>query len=206
MFEKLVAIEPVHLVETGVKELKNLAKEVIFYDDIPADDAEIVRRIGDADAVLVCYTSRITGETLAQCPKVKYVGMCCSLYSEESANVDIAYARAHGIDVRGIRDYGDRGVVEFVLCELVRFLHGYDRPMWKDQPQEITRLKKSTCKYLSSSDILIRDVFVKEGYDATKKIPCVCDMVGIIGNHCSDSYYTACDCSGSCKGVLEYNK
>lgn len=141
MFEKLVAIEPVHLVETGVKELKNLAKEVIFYDDIPADDAEIVRRIGDADAVLVCYTSRITGETLARCPKVKYVGMCCSLYSEESANVDIAYARAHGIDVRGIRDYGDRGVVEFVLCELVRFLHGYDRPMWKDQPQEITRLK-----------------------------------------------------------------
>ena len=141
MFEKIVAIEPVHLVEAGVEELKNYAKEVILYDDIPADDAEIVRRIGDADAVLVCYTSRITGEVLAQCPNVKYVGMCCSLYSEASANVDIAYARAHGIDVRGIRDYGDRGVVEFVLCELVRFLHGYDRPMWKDQPQEITRLK-----------------------------------------------------------------
>lgn len=141
MFEKLVAIEPVHLVDTGVKELDQYAKEVILYEDIPADDAEIVRRIGDADAVLVCYTSRITGKTLAQCPNVKYVGMCCSLYSEESANVDIAYARAHGIDVRGIRDYGDRGVVEFVLCELVRFLHGYDRPMWKDQPQEITRLK-----------------------------------------------------------------
>lgn len=141
MFEKLVAIEPVHLVDAGVEELKNYAKEVVLYDDIPAGDAEIVRRIGNADAVLVCYTSRITGETLAQCPNVKYVGMCCSLYSEASANVDIAYAREHGIDVRGIRDYGDRGVVEFVLCELVRFLHGYDRPMWKDQPQEITRLK-----------------------------------------------------------------
>lgn len=141
MFEKLVAIEPVHLVDAGVAELKNYANEVVLYDDIPSDDAEIVRRIGDADAVLVCYTSRITGETLAQCPNVKYVGMCCSLYSEASANVDIAYAREHGIDVRGIRDYGDRGVVEFVLCELVRFLHGYDRPMWKDQPQEITRLK-----------------------------------------------------------------
>ena len=141
MFEKLVAIEPVHLVDAGVEELKKYAKEIVLYDDIPADDAEIVRRIGDADAVLVCYTSRITGETLAQCPNVKYVGMCCSLYSEASANVDISYARAHGIDVRGIRDYGDRGVVEFVLCELVRFLHGYDRPMWKDQPQEITRLK-----------------------------------------------------------------
>jgi phosphoglycerate dehydrogenase-like enzyme len=67
--------------------------------------------------------------------------MCCSLYSEESANVDIAYAKTRGIVVKGIRDYGDRGVVEFVLCELVRFLHGYDRPMWSDQPLEITGLK-----------------------------------------------------------------
>ena len=141
MFKQLVAIEPVHLTDAGIKELQNYAEEVILFEDIPANDEEIVDRIGDADAVLVCYTSRITGETLAKCPNVKYVGMCCSLYSEASANVDIAYAREHGIDVRGIRDYGDRGVVEFVLCELVRFLHGYDRPMWKDQPQEITRLK-----------------------------------------------------------------
>ena len=141
MFRKLVAIEPVRMVASGMEELKNYANEIVAYDDVPADDAEIVRRIGDADAVLVCYTSRITGETLARCPNVKYVGMCCSLYSEESANVDIAYARAHGIDVRGIRDYGDRGVVEFVLCELVRFLHGYDRPMWREQPLEITDLK-----------------------------------------------------------------
>lgn len=78
---------------------------------------------------------------MERCPNIKYVGMCCSLYSEESANVDIAYARAHGIQVLGIRDYGDRGVVEFVLCELVRLLHGYDRPMWKELPEEITGLK-----------------------------------------------------------------
>ena len=45
--------------------------------------------------------------------------MCCSLYSEESANVDIAYAREKNIRVLGIRDYGDRGVVEYVLHELI---------------------------------------------------------------------------------------
>ena len=67
MFEKLVAIEPVHLVDAGVEELKNYAKEVVLYDDIPSDDAEIVRRIGDADAVLVCYTSRITGACFIRC-------------------------------------------------------------------------------------------------------------------------------------------
>ena len=141
MFRKLVAIEPVRMVASGMEELKKYAKEVITYDDIPADDAQIVRRIGDADAVLVCYTSRITGETLAQCPQVKYVGMCCSLYSEESANVDIAYAREHGIQVLGIRDYGDRGVVEYVLYQLVRILHGFDYPMWEKEPLELTNLK-----------------------------------------------------------------
>lgn len=141
MFQKLVAIEPVSLVEEAEKKLYDYAKEVVLFTDIPGDDEEIIRRIGDADAVLVSYTSRINSYVMKHCPNIKYVGMCCSLYSEESANVDIAYARAHGIQVLGIRDYGDRGVVEFVLCELVRLLHGYDRPMWKELPEEITGLK-----------------------------------------------------------------
>lgn len=141
MFQKLVAIEPVSLVDEAEKRLYDYAKEVILYRDIPADDEEILSRIGDADAVLVSYTSQIRRSVLERCPNVRYVGMCCSLYSEASANVDIAYAREHGIQVLGIRDYGDRGVVEFVLCELVRLLHGFDRPMWRTLPEEITRLK-----------------------------------------------------------------
>lgn len=141
MFEKLVAIEPVSLVAEAEKRLYDYAKEVVLYQDVPADDEEIIRRIGDADAVLLSYTSRIDRQVLEHCEKVRYIGMCCSLYSEESANVDIAFARERGIRVLGIRDYGDRGVVEFVLCELVRLLHGYDRPMWRELPEEITGLK-----------------------------------------------------------------
>lgn len=141
MFKKLVAIEPVSLVEWGEKELLQYSENVILYNDIPADDEEIIRRIADADGVLLSYTSKINQNIFEHCPNIQYVGMCCSLYSEESANVDIAWARAHGITVYGIRDYGDRGVVEFVLSELVRLLHGYDRPMWKDIPVEITGLK-----------------------------------------------------------------
>lgn len=141
MFQKLVAIEPVSLVPEAEEALKQYAKEISFFGDVPSDDEEIIRRIGDADAVLVSYTSRITRNVFEQCPNIRYVGMCCSLYSKESANVDIAYAEEHGITVRGIRDYGDRGVVEYTLSELVRFLHGYDRPMWKDMPVEITGLQ-----------------------------------------------------------------
>ncbi len=38
----------------------------------------------------------------------------------------------------GIRDYGDRGVVEYVLYQLIRILHGFDYPMWQDEPLELT--------------------------------------------------------------------
>lgn len=140
MFKKLVAIEPVSLVDWAEEELKQYAEEIRFYPDVPKDNTEILNRIQDADAVLVSYTSRIDREVLENSPNLKYVGMCCSLYSEESANVDIACARERGIQVLGIRDYGDRGVVEFVLYELVKLLHGYDGYRWKELPEEIYQL------------------------------------------------------------------
>lgn len=142
MFEKLVAIEPVSLVPEAQEALGQYARRVVLYDDIPGDDGEIAARIGDADAVLLSYTSRLTAAAMGQCPKLRYVGMCCSLYSEESANVDIPYARSRGIDVRGIRDYGDRGVVEYVLWQLIEILHGFGgRPGWEALPRELTRLR-----------------------------------------------------------------
>ena len=141
MFEKLVAIEPVSLIPSAEQELSRYAKEVVLFEDIPAGNDEIVRRIGDADAVLLSYTSRIDKDVLSRCPNIRYIGMCCSLYSEESANVDIAFARTKGIRVLGIRDYGDRGVVEYVLHELSGLLHGFGLPMLHDEPVEITGLK-----------------------------------------------------------------
>lgn len=141
MFKKLVAIEPVSLIPSAEEELNSFAEEVVMYEDVPADEAEIVRRIADADAVLLSYTSALTASILEQCPAVKYIGMCCSLYSPESANVDIRYAQAHGITVTGIRDYGDEGVVEYVVSELVRLLHGFGQEAWEEMPREITGLK-----------------------------------------------------------------
>lgn len=140
-FKKLVAIEPVSLIPSAEAELGKYADEVVLYGDIPSGDAEIVNRIGDADAVLLSYTSNLTGAAMSQCPSLKYVGMCCSLYSPESANVDIAYANAHGITVTGIRDYGDEGVVEYVISELVRCLHGFGQEPWNGVPSEITGLR-----------------------------------------------------------------
>lgn len=141
MFQKLVAIEPVSLIPSAEQALNKYAKEVILFLDIPSDDNEIAQRIGNADAVLLSYTSRITRSALEQCPNVKYIGMCCSLYSPESANVDINYAQTRGITVTGIRDYGDEGVVEYAISELIRCLHGFGQSPWDNMPREITGLK-----------------------------------------------------------------
>lgn len=141
MFQKLVAIEPVSLIPSAEKALYTFAKEIVMYPDIPVDDDEIVSRIADADAVLLSYTSRINRAVLEKCHNVKYIGMCCSLYSPESANVDILYANERGITVTGIRDYGDEGVVEYVISELVRCFHGFGQEAWDGMPREITGLK-----------------------------------------------------------------
>lgn len=140
-FRKLVAIEPVSLIPAAEQRLYELADEVVLFDDIPTDDREIAARIGDADAVLLSYTSRLERPALELCPDVKYIGMCCSLYSPESANVDIRYAASRGITVTGIRDYGDEGVIEYVVSELVRLLHGFGEEPWEEMPREITGLK-----------------------------------------------------------------
>ena len=141
MFRKIVAIEPVSLIPSAEKDLYLHAEEVVLYNDIPNDDDEIVKRIADADAVLLSYTSSINQAVLEKCPQLKYIGMCCSLYSPESANVDIRFANKQGITVTGIRDYGDEGVVEYVISEFVRCLHGFGQASWNGTPREITGLK-----------------------------------------------------------------
>ena len=143
-----MVLEPLNLIPSAEKNLDAFAKEVVIYHDIPADAEEMALRIGDADAVLLSYTSTLGQEALDRCPNVKYIGMCCSLYSPESANVDIHYANSRGITVTGIRDYGDEGVVEYVISELVRCLHGFGRDAegnpvapWDGVPREITGLQ-----------------------------------------------------------------
>lgn len=141
MFKKLVGIEPLSLTPFAENKLYELAEEVILYSDIPDNSAEIASRIGDADAVMLSHTTYLGQDTLKQCSQIEYIGMCCSLYSPESANVDITYANQQGITVTGVRDYGDEGVVEYVVSELVRCLHGFGEEPWDGVAREITGLK-----------------------------------------------------------------
>lgn len=141
MFRKIVVTEPTGMLRSGIDRLYQMAEQVILFNDIPGSEEEIIARVGNADGILVSHTSNYPRAVLSRCPRLRYIGMCCSLYSEESANVDIAYARSQGITVAGIRDYGDNGVVEYVLYEAIGLLHGYGPLKWADYPQELTGIK-----------------------------------------------------------------
>lgn len=127
--------------EEAEQKLYDYAEDVVIYRDIPEADEEKIRRIGDADALLVFYTSYIGKNVIESCPDLRYIGMCCSLYTPESANVDIPFANSRGIVVTGIRRYGDRGVAEFVSCEIVRLFHGFGGIFYKGEEMELAGTK-----------------------------------------------------------------
>lgn len=174
MFNKLVAIEPINIFEKHKNELTKYANEVILYPNMPANDDEIIERIDDADAVLLSYTSSISSYVLERVKNVKYIGMCCSLYSVESANVDIKKANELGIVVKGVRDYGDEGVAEYIIHELVEFLQGYKEYKWDTIGHEITNLKCGVIGLGTSGTLIAKTLkFFKADvsyYSRTRKV------------------------------------
>ena len=141
MFNKIVIIEPINVFPVHLEKLQDVGKQIQAFNDIPKSDDEIIERIKDADCVLLSYTSRINSYVLEHCKNIKYIGMCCSLYSPESANIDINKAKELGIVVKGVRDYGDEGVAEYLIHQLVEFLQGYHGYKWDTIGHEITGLK-----------------------------------------------------------------
>ena len=141
-FNKIVCVDYTKMNKEAITELQEYSEEEIIHpDDFPESDEEILERIGDAEVIFVSWKTQITKEIIQKCPNLKYIGMCCSLFDDASANVAVDYARENGINVTGIFDYGDPGVAEFVISELIMLIHGYAEKQWKDIPQELTDLK-----------------------------------------------------------------
>lgn len=137
-FQKIVAIDNTGLEEWAKEKIRTFAEMAVFYDTDPEDDDEAIKRIAGADAILVSWRTPIRQAIIDACPKLKYIGMCCSLLDESAANVDVPYARSKGIPVLGVRDYGDEGLVEFIISELIRLLHGFGEHQWADKQEELT--------------------------------------------------------------------
>jgi len=142
MFKQIVVVDNTGMHDWAIERLGELSeKPVKIFNDFPLNKAEIIHRIEDADGVFVSYKTRLGSEILAKCSRLKYIGMCCSLISSKSANVDVDFAHEKGMTVTGIRDYGDEGLVEFIVSELIRLLKGLGKLQWKSEPVELTKRK-----------------------------------------------------------------
>jgi lactate dehydrogenase-like 2-hydroxyacid dehydrogenase len=137
-FNKIASADHPGLVDWAYPELQQMAKSPIArISTYPENNDEIIANIGDADCALVSWNTVIDKSVIDACPKLKYIGMCCSLIDESSANVDIAAARAKGIVVKGVRDFGDEGVIEFIVSELIQLFKGLGKYQWKADQVEL---------------------------------------------------------------------
>lgn len=90
--------------------------EVTVYDRTGAD--QIIERIGDAEII---YTNKtpITEQTLEACKSIRFIGVLATGYNV----VDVKAARARGIPITNIPNYGTDAVGQFAIALLLEICH-----------------------------------------------------------------------------------
>ena len=89
---------------------------VIYYDR--HDVSKTISRVGDADIILLNKTP-ITAEILDACPSVKLICVLATGYNV----VDCDAARARGIPVCNVPDYGTAAVAQYTFALLLELCH-----------------------------------------------------------------------------------
>lgn len=137
-FKEIVCIDKTMLLPEAFEELQQFSEKPIrSFADYPADEGEVIQRIGHADCLLLSWRTQLSARVIRKASNLRYIGMCCSLYEPASANVDIRAAEEQGIEVRAVHDYADKGVVEYVMAQLISLAKGLYQWQWKQQPTEL---------------------------------------------------------------------
>ncbi|MDO4285794.1 MAG: D-2-hydroxyacid dehydrogenase [Eubacteriales bacterium] len=90
--------------------------DLTVYDRTESE--QTVERIGDAEAI---FTNKvlITEAVLEQCPQLRFIGVLATGYNV----VDTAAARARGIPVCNIPEYGTDAVAQYTMALLLELCH-----------------------------------------------------------------------------------
>jgi phosphoglycerate dehydrogenase-like enzyme len=106
---KIVIAEPI---STTLNELiSQYGKDWIVFDDRPADKAEFIARIGDAEAAS-SYSVHYDDEVFTACPNLKYVAIPAV---GASFFVDMEAAKRHGVTVMNCPGYNAQAVAELAV-------------------------------------------------------------------------------------------
>lgn len=88
--------------------------ELTVYDRTPYENAEVIRRIGDAEIVVTNKTP-LNRAVLEACPSVRFIAVLATGYNV----VDVAFAREKGIPVSNVPAYGTDAVGQFAIALLL---------------------------------------------------------------------------------------
>lgn len=100
------------------KGLESLGTCRVYDRTSTTDTAEIIERIGDAEAVFTNKTP-LPAEVFEVCPSIRYVGVLATGYNV----VDIQAARENGVVVSNIPSYGTSAVGQFAMGLLLEICH-----------------------------------------------------------------------------------
>jgi phosphoglycerate dehydrogenase-like enzyme len=114
--KKIVVLDKNDFSDKQKEQLKALADEVEIYDDMPKDDGDVIQRIGNADAVIVCWHS-LNRECIDRCENLKYLGVVATGYGWLSAE----YAVKKGKTVTNVPGYATNAVADFIFRQLDKF-------------------------------------------------------------------------------------
>lgn len=88
------------------------------YDRTPYEDAEILRRIGDAEVVMTNKTP-ISKATFEKAPNLKFVSVLATGFNV----VDIESAKQHGVVVSNVPTYSTNSTAQFAIGLLLEVCH-----------------------------------------------------------------------------------
>lgn len=100
------------------KGLESLGTCRVYDRTSTTDTAEIIERIGDAEAVFTNKTP-LPADVFEVCPSIRYVGVLATGYNV----VDIQAARENGVVVSNIPSYGTSAVGQFAMGLLLEICH-----------------------------------------------------------------------------------
>ncbi len=113
---KLVVLDKNEFSEEQKEELRKLADQFVIFDDMPKEDSEAIKRIGDADAIIVCWYS-VNKDILDSCPNLGYMGVAATGY--EWLDADSAVQK--GIVVTNVPAYATEAVSNYIFKQLEGF-------------------------------------------------------------------------------------
>ena len=125
---KIVCVESLGIGRDRFETLREhyaaLGHTFTYYLDRNEDEAELVRRMADADVVVISNI-KLPAAVLAQCPRLRYLSVAFTGLD----HIDLDYCRANGIEVQNAAGYSTTAVSELavgMMLDLLRQITTFD--------------------------------------------------------------------------------